>query len=83
MSTEDDKAIISVLDNGIGISKEAREKLFVPNFTTKTSGMGLGLAMVKSIVESIKGKIWYKTIDQKGTTFYIEIPLFRELENES
>ena len=43
-------------DNGSGIPEELKDKIFVPNFTTKTSGMGLGLAMVKNIVEIGNGK---------------------------
>ena len=66
--------IVSIKDNGIGINEEVMDKIFVPNFTTKTGGMGLGLAMVKSIVESSNGKIRFETSAQKGTTFFVEIP---------
>lgn len=68
-------ALIKVCDNGTGISKEAEENLFQPNFTTKTSGMGLGLSIVKNIVDNFRGKIWYTTEINKGTTFFVEIPL--------
>ena len=61
-----DHYVIAVEDNGQGISKEQQEKIFVPNFTTKSSGMGLGLAMVKSIVESAGGKISFESEEQKG-----------------
>ncbi|MCF8277108.1 MAG: GHKL domain-containing protein [Flavobacteriales bacterium] len=66
--------IVSVTDNGSGIPEELQEKIFVPNFTTKTSGMGLGLAMVKNIVESANGKIWFETSESEGTTFYVSFP---------
>jgi signal transduction histidine kinase len=66
--------ITSISDNGSGIPKELEDKIFVPNFTTKTSGMGLGLAMVKNIVETANGKIWFNTIEGQGTTFYISLP---------
>ena len=46
----DDKVKISIGDNGLGIPDELKDKLFIPNFTTKTSGMGLGLAIVKNII---------------------------------
>jgi signal transduction histidine kinase len=69
------KAVVAVADNGSGISDELREQLFQPNFTTKTSGMGLGLAIVKNIVDNFGGNIWYETELQKGTTFYVEIPV--------
>jgi len=52
-----------------------QSKIFAPNFTTKSSGTGLGLAMCKSIVEQAHGKIWFETILGEGTTFHIELPL--------
>jgi nitrogen fixation/metabolism regulation signal transduction histidine kinase len=69
-------AVIQISDNGTGISKEAQENLFQPNFTTKTSGMGLGLSIVKNIIENFSGKIWYTTKINQGTTFFVEIPLY-------
>lgn len=66
---------ISVEDNGEGIPDEMRSKIFTPNFTTKTSGTGLGLAMTKSIVEQAKGNIWFETKEGKGTTFFVELPV--------
>jgi signal transduction histidine kinase len=48
----------------------------VPNFTTKTGGMGLGLAMVKSILETFNGKIWFETKDNVGTTFFVSLPSY-------
>jgi signal transduction histidine kinase len=52
-----------------------QSKIFAPNFTTKSSGTGLGLAMCKSIVEQAHGKIWFETKPGEGTTFHIEMPL--------
>jgi signal transduction histidine kinase len=69
-------ALINIKDNGVGISKEAQEHLFEPNFTTKTSGMGLGLSIVRNIITNFNGKIWYETSESDGTTFFIEIPLY-------
>ena len=74
-------ALIAVSDNGSGISEEAIGHMFEPNFTTKTSGMGLGLSIVKNIVTNFGGKIWYETEIEKGTTFYIEIPVFKKEKN--
>jgi len=68
---------IAIQDNGHGISPEAREKLFQPNFTTKSSGTGLGLAFVKQAVEGMGGSIRYETYVGKGTTFYLRIPSSR------
>ncbi len=73
--------IISVADNGTGIDESLRGKIFVPNFTTKTSGMGLGLAMVKNIIESAGGQIWFVTKEGEGTTFFIRLPLYKGSEN--
>lgn len=66
---------LSVKDNGEGIPAEMQSKIFMPNFTTKSSGTGLGLAMCKGIVEQAKGKIWFETLQGKGTIFYVELPV--------
>jgi signal transduction histidine kinase len=66
---------ISIKDNGEGIAPEMQEQIFIPNFTTKSSGTGLGLAMCKGIVEQAKGKIWFETGQDRGTTFHIELLL--------
>jgi len=71
----DDKILITIQDNGTGISDDQKAKIFTPNFTTKTSGMGLGLAMVKNIVENSEGKIWFETAVDCGTTFYVSFPV--------
>jgi two-component system nitrogen regulation sensor histidine kinase NtrY len=67
--------IVSVTDNGEGIPAEMQSKIFLPNFTTKTSGTGLGLAMCKSIVEQAGGSIWFETEEGQGTTFFVRLPL--------
>lgn len=69
------KVLVTVTDNGNGIPPEMRSKIFMPNFTTKTSGTGLGLAMCKGIVEQNKGEIWFDTKEGEGTVFYVELPL--------
>lgn len=74
LKMEESLWVATISDNGSGIPEELREKIFVPNFTTKTSGMGLGLAMVKSIVETVNGKIWFETTQGEGTTFYVSFP---------
>lgn len=71
----EDEVLVSVSDNGAGISPEMQTKIFTPNFTTKTSGTGLGLAICKGIVENAGGKIWFQTAENKGTTFYVTLPL--------
>lgn len=78
LDRRDHMAIISVSDNGMGIPEELQDKLFSPSFTTKTSGMGLGLSIVKNIVENFAGKIWFETRPGQGTTFFLEIPVYEK-----
>lgn len=63
--------LISVSDNGCGIAPDMRDKVFRPNFTTKSTGMGLGLPISKNIIEGSGGTIRFETSD-KGTTFFVE-----------
>lgn len=74
VTTQDDKVKITVMDNGIGITEENKPKIFQPKFTTKTSGMGLGLAMVKNILETHQGSITFTSEENKGTTFTVTFP---------
>ena len=67
--------LIEIQDNGIGISKELSKKIFEPNFTTKSSGMGLGLGMVKNLVNSYGGIITFKSKVNSGTSFIISFPI--------
>ena len=69
------KIRLIITDNGTGISEEMKDKVFEPNFTTKSSGTGLGLAMSKSIIENANGDIWFES-DNKGTSFYLELPKY-------
>ena len=70
----EDKVLITIKDNGNGIPESMISKIFTPNFTTKSSGTGLGLAMCKGIVEKINGRIWFETKENAWTVFYVEIP---------
>jgi len=63
-----------VADNGIGITDDFNEKIFEPKFTTKSSGMGLGLGMVKNIVETYNGSIDFTSQPGKGTVFTVLFP---------
>ncbi|MEO9210559.1 MAG: HAMP domain-containing sensor histidine kinase, partial [Ginsengibacter sp.] len=72
---KNNKILISVKDNGNGIPAAMIDKIFTPNFTTKTSGTGLGLAMCRGIIEKVNGKIWFETKENEGTTFYVELPI--------
>ena len=75
LSREEEMAVVKIKDNGQGIPAEMHAKVFYPNFTTKTSGTGLGLPICKSIIESFGGKIYFDTLVNVGTTFTIELPL--------
>ncbi|MDO6759829.1 ATP-binding protein [Tamlana sp. 2_MG-2023] len=74
VSEVNNNVVILVSDNGSGISESSKEKVFEPKFTTKTSGMGLGLAMVKNIVETYNGTISFISEKGKGTTFTVTFP---------
>jgi signal transduction histidine kinase len=65
---------ICVRDTGVGISEEAKAGLFKPLFTTKAKGQGLGLAVVKRLVESLNGTITFESEKGKGTRFTVEFP---------
>ncbi len=64
---------IDIKDNGSGIPDHIKEKVFSPNFSTKYTGSGLGLAITKKGIEHANGKIWFKSVEGRGTTFFIEI----------
>ncbi len=74
VTDNDDQVAISVRDNGIGITDDNKAKIFEPKFTTKTSGMGLGLAMVKNIVETYGGSITFTANPDVGTVFTVQFP---------
>lgn len=73
-----DFVYISVEDNGVGIPQDIQNKLFNPNFTTKSTGVGMGLAISKRIIEDFDGALWYETELNKGTKFYIRLPSLKE-----
>lgn len=69
------RIVVIISDNGTGIPEELRKKMFTPNFTTKSSGMGLGLSIVKRYVENAGGRIWFESEIGKGTMFFVELPI--------
>ena len=71
----DQAVFLEITDNGNGIPPELRDKIFIPNFSTKSQGSGLGLAIAKSGVETAGGNIWFETEMNVGTTFYLTFPL--------
>ena len=74
---KDAKVFIQVVDNGKGIPEELYKKIFSPNFSTKNSGMGLGLAISKKIVNQFGGTITFNSTMDVGTTFTLSFPLLK------
>ena len=74
VASDEDCVNIIISDNGQGISEANKAKVFEPKFTTKSSGMGLGLAMVKNIVETYNGSITFISEKGIGTTFKVTFP---------
>ncbi len=72
-----EKAVLRVGDNGGGIPEEVIPKIFEPNFTTKTTGSGIGLAISKRIVEAHDGVIYFETRQEVGTDFFVVLPVKR------
>jgi signal transduction histidine kinase len=72
---DDNNVLITVKDNGIGIKPEDISRIFEPKFTTKNSGMGLGLGIIKNIIENYKGTITFETEYGKGTRFTVSLPI--------
>jgi two-component system nitrogen regulation sensor histidine kinase NtrY len=70
-----EKVIVEVRDNGAGIPMDIQQRVFLPNFTTKNTGSGIGLAVAKRGIEHAKGTIWFETEENVGTSFFIEMPL--------
>ncbi len=75
LAKDDVNYVISFQDSGKGIQPHEAERIFSPYFTTKQSGSGLGLAISKQAIEQMKGRIWFETVDGKGTTFLISLPI--------
>ncbi len=79
--TTKDNIQIDVKDNGSGIPENLRDNIFQPNFTTKSSGTGLGLAFIKSAIENADGKIWFESEVGVGTTFHLLFPSASQIFN--
>jgi len=75
LRTETGSGMIQVEDNGCGVPYEHRPKLFVPFFTTKRDGLGLGLSICRSVIEALDGRITLVEREEPGTLFEVEFPL--------
>ena len=81
--TESDRVCVSVEDTGTGIDSSSIDKVFKPMFTTKATGIGMGLAICQSIIESHDGRIWVTAGALKGAVFHIELPAYRSSKDKS
>jgi nitrogen fixation/metabolism regulation signal transduction histidine kinase len=71
---------VTIADNGSGVPSDLADKIFTPNFTTKSSGMGLGLAIVRKIIEQHDGQIGFSNLPEGGAAFYFSLPIYEEKE---
>ena len=71
----DSEAEARIGDNGVGLSAEAEQRLFVPFSSTKPNGMGIGLAICRSFVELHQGRLWFSRGPARGCTFHMGLPL--------
>lgn len=78
INKSNDEIVIKIKDNGKGIPKENISKVFIPNFSTKGTGMGLGMSMAKHFIESINGKIEIESTSSNGTIIQIKIPILKD-----
>ncbi len=78
LSRQGSETYISITDNGTGIRDSESEKIFSPNFTTKSGGSGLGLSMAQKIISQAGGRIWFESGSTEGTVFSLTFPVYEE-----
>ena len=70
-----DTMTIAVRDRGVGLGEDQLEKIFQPFYTTKSDGLGMGLAISRSIIEAHGGRLWAQNNPDRGATFYFTVPV--------
>lgn len=80
LETIEDEVIITVADNGTGIPVKNQEVIFKPNFTTKSTGMGLGLSISKNIIENMQGEISFESVENEGSRFFVRLKKIKTIE---
>jgi len=88
ITTDEQNMLIKVQDTGFGIPKAEQDKIFTRffragNAQAKASGNGLGLYIVKTLLDKISGKVWFESEENKGTTFFVQIPIDGKLESKA
>lgn len=74
---------ISIEDSGAGIAEQDQDKVLTPFFTTRSSGTGLGLAVVQSIAKAHKGELWFESDEGEGSTFCLRLPIYQSADSYS
>lgn len=77
LTEQNSMGVVRITDNGTGISEAMKDKVFTPNFTTKSSGTGLGLAISANMLESMNGSIYFDSVEGEGTSFYVSLPIVK------
>ncbi len=79
---ETDELVVSVRDNGCGVSQDHLEQMFEPFFSTKTGGMGMGLSISRTIIETCGGRLWAENTAQGGAIIRFSLPIAKEIEQK-
>jgi signal transduction histidine kinase len=78
-----DRVQISVADSGPGLDPDTANRIFEPFYTTKASGMGMGLSICRSILQNHGGRLWTTANDGRGTTFHFSLPKYKDQESHA
>ncbi len=82
-NTDADQVQVTVEDSGIGLDPNTTSKIFDPFYTTKPGGMGMGLSVSRSILQTHGGRLWAAAKDGPGTVFHISLPNYHKEESDA